>query len=231
MTTAKIIAIGGGGFTHDQDPVLENFIVNQCTRKQPKIGYIGNANGDISLRIDRFYKRFSSFDATLSHLLETDFKDNANAWIKQQDIIYVGGGHTANMLDTWFETSVADALRQAAESGAILCGVSAGAVCWYDHALSDSSGILAPLTALGLLKGSCCPHYSTEPLRQIAFSEHIAKGLISDGIAIDDGVAVLTSSNGSVTAFSARKGAGAYYVKKQNNTAITTSIPILNLGK
>ena len=228
MTAITIIAIGGGGFSHKRDPALEDFIVSQCSQTKPKIGYIGNANGDMGLRIDRFYKRFSGFEASLSHLLKTDFEHDANDWIKQQDIIYVGGGHTANMLDDWLKYSVADALQQAAERGTLLCGVSAGAVCWYQQALSDSSGILEPLPALGLLKGSCCPHYSTQPQRQKAFSQHIAGGQISDGIAIDDGVAVLTQTNGSITAFSARKGAQAYFVKKQNNRVSSTPVPAWN---
>ena len=30
----KIIAIGGGGFTHKSDEVLDKFVIDQCKKKQ-----------------------------------------------------------------------------------------------------------------------------------------------------------------------------------------------------
>ena len=34
--TKKIIAIGGGGFTHKSDAILDKFVIDQCKNKQIK---------------------------------------------------------------------------------------------------------------------------------------------------------------------------------------------------
>ena len=76
--------------------------------------------------------------------------------------------------------------------------------------MSDSGGNgLAPAAGIGLLAGSCCPHYSSEPQRQAAFAACIARGDLPDGIAIDDGVAVLVDGTGRMSAFSTRPRATA----------------------
>ncbi|MFD4753950.1 Type 1 glutamine amidotransferase-like domain-containing protein [Streptomyces sp. NPDC058426] len=83
-----------------------------------------------------------------------------------QDLLYGGGGSTANLLAVWRARGVGQLMREAAERGALLCGISAGANCWAAASLNDSYGPLAdsygPLAVLadglGLLPGSFCPH-------------------------------------------------------------------------
>ena len=103
--------------------------------------------------------------------------------------------------------------------------VSTGAVCWFDFALSDSGGAgLLPLAGLGLIAGSCCPHHSSEPYRQSAFRDQIAGGMLPEGIAFDDGVAVLILPGQSPVAFAARTGAGAYSVRRAAGGAVTAPL-------
>jgi dipeptidase E len=95
----------------------------------------------------------------------------------------------------------------------VLSGVSAGAVCWFDMALSESGGDgLVALPTLGFVSGSCCPHYSTEEHRRASFAEFIEQGLLPTGIAIDDGVAVHLRGGEIVGGVSARKDACAYHL-------------------
>ena len=37
--TKKIIAIGGGGFTHESDDTLDQFFLDQCSKKKIKLGF------------------------------------------------------------------------------------------------------------------------------------------------------------------------------------------------
>lgn len=223
-----IIAIGGGGFTHGTDSALEHFILEQCRKTRPRIGYIGAANEDDAGRIDLFYQRFSSLGAS-SHLLQKESVSTASAWIIEQDIIYVAGGNTADLIRFLQNTGLDGPLLKAAQGGTILAGVSAGAVCWFEFALSDSRGHgLEVLPGLGLIRGSCCPHYSSEAGRRPVFEKQIAARILPTGIAIDDGVAVLLRHRQSPLAFAAREGKGAYLVYQLSDESMVIPLETVN---
>ena len=102
-----------------------------------------------------------------------------------------------------------------AHRGVVLAGVSAGTVCWFDAALSTSGGKgLRPLSCFGLAGGGCYPHYDSEPERRPAFRDRIARGELPDGLAIDDGAAVLLGASGPRGALSMRPGANIYRVRR-----------------
>jgi len=81
------------------------------------------------------------------------------------DIIYEGGGNTLGMITLWKETGFDKVLRGAWESGNVICGVSAGANCWFEKCSSDSLSITegkgSPIISadcLGFLPGLFVPH-------------------------------------------------------------------------
>jgi dipeptidase E len=55
----NIIAVGGGGFTHEIDSELEDYIFQQLPVTNPAIGFIPTASGDSEIKITRFYVRIS----------------------------------------------------------------------------------------------------------------------------------------------------------------------------
>ena len=226
MAYLRLFAIGGVGFSQQDDPQLEDFILAQISSARPHIGYIGTASQDDPERIRRFYTRFSAASAEVSHLPVSASIADAQTWSVHMNAIYVGGGNTIRLLDTWRQTGLHHVLLSAARRGVLLAGVSAGAVAWFEYALSDASGQgLAPLRGLGAFSGSCCPHYSSEPQRQTEYQAHIARGTLPDGIAIDDGVGVLFDQTGPLQVVSARAGAGAYLVRRARNNAISEPLP------
>jgi peptidase E len=159
--------------------------------------------------------RFADLAGSLSHLPLGASSAEASAWAASLDLIYVGGGNTARLVSHFRETGIADVLAEATAKGTVLAGVSAGAACWFDKVLTDSLGNgLRPMDGLGIVPGSCCPHYSTEPLRQTAFPEAIARGTLPEGYAIDDGAAIRLISSGEAEVFSARMNAGARRLPK-----------------
>lgn len=204
-----VIAIGGGGFTHGEDPALDLFCLKGLPER-PRLGFIGAASQDDPVKIARFHARFADLAGSLSHLPLGAGSAQAAAWAATLDLIYVGGGHTARLVSHLRETGIADVLAEATAKGTVLAGVSAGAACWFDKVLTDSLGNgLRPMDGLGIVPGSCCPHYSTEPLRKIAFPEAIARGDLPAGYAIDDGAAIRLISTGETEVFSARMNASA----------------------
>ena len=99
--TKKIIAIGGGGFTHESDDTLDQFFLDQCSKKKIKLGFLATASKDDVKKISIFYKKFKNKNLEISHFNLTQKIDGFSSWILNKDIIYVGGGNTSFMLAIW----------------------------------------------------------------------------------------------------------------------------------
>ncbi|MBC8454352.1 MAG: Type 1 glutamine amidotransferase-like domain-containing protein [Pelagibacterales bacterium] len=210
--TKKIIAIGGGGFTHESDDTLDQFFLDQCSKKKIKLGFLATASKDDVKKISIFYKKFKNKNLELSHFNLTQKIDGFSSWILNKDIIYVGGGNTSFMLDIWRKNSLDKIFKKAYENGIVLAGVSAGAGCWFDWILSDSVGPgLKPLKGISLISGSCTPH-SSEEKRINQFELNIKNGELPPGLAIDDGVAVLFIDGKPSEVYSSRKNHKAYFI-------------------
>jgi len=54
-----------------------------------------------------------------------------------QDLIFVGGGNTANLAAIWGVHGVDTLLRRAWEQGTVMAGVSAGGLCWFEEGVTD----------------------------------------------------------------------------------------------
>ena len=210
----KIIAIGGGGFTHHSDESLDQFVLDQSKKINNKIGFLATASKDDKEKISSFYKRFGNIDSELSHFNLTLNVDGFSEWILEKDIIYIGGGNTVFMLEIWRKYKLEQIFKNAYEKGIILSGVSAGAVCWFDWILSDSVGPgFNPLRGINLISGSCTPH-SSNIKRINQFESDIKDSKLPNGIAIDDGVAVVFIDGKPTEVYSSRKNHKAYFLDK-----------------
>lgn len=216
----QIIAMGGGGFSMEPDNLLlDAYILHQSPRPMPKICFLPTASGDSDRYITRFYDTFTRLDCQPSHLsLFRPPLEGPASFIQEQDIIYVGGGSTFNMLAIWRAWQLENMLQQAWESGTILCGLSAGSLCWFEEGLSDSvvPGQYAKLSALGFLFGSHCPHYDGEHQRRPIYQQQIREGNLTSGIAADDGVALHYIDRKLSRVVSSRPKARAYRVYLNN---------------
>jgi peptidase E len=143
-----------------------------------------------------------------------------------------GGGSTANMLAIWRLHSVDRMLREAWESGVILAGISAGMICWFEASVTDSFGRgLAPFhDGLGLVPGSACPHYDSEPNRRPSYQQLIGEGALPAGIAADDGAAVHFVGTDLVEAVSSRPNACAYRVELRHGRLLEQPLETRYLG-
>ena len=113
-------------------------------------------------------------------------------YLLSQDVILVLGGNTANLLAVWRAHGVDLALKEAWEAGVVLCGGSAGSLCWFECGTTDSFDVneLKPLyDGLGFLPGSHCPHYDGEEKRRPLYHSLISEGF-PPGYAIDDDAAI-----------------------------------------
>ncbi len=206
-------------------PVLEDYILTLSETKRPRICFVPTASGDSEGYISQFYRRFTDKRCEPTHLsLFNRDGRNLNEFAKSQDVIYVGGGNTANMLAIWRLHGWDKALRQAFDGGTILAGVSAGSICWFEAGVTDSFGDqLAPLDCLGFLSGSNCPHYDSEPERLPAYHRLVHEGMVS-GIAADDGVALHFVDRRLHRVVSSRSEARAYRVELHGGEVTETPL-------
>jgi len=230
----QIIAMGGGGFSMEPDNLLlDQYVLQQSTEPRPKVCFIPTASGDSESYIQRFYEAFAQLNCIPSHLsLFRPPADNLEQFILAQDILYVGGGSTKNMLVLWREWGLDRALRTAWERGKVLAGISAGSICWFEEGVTDSYfGSLTGISALGFLPGSNCPHYDGEGDRRPAFHQLLASGQMGDGYAADDGVALHYVDTRLQRIVSSRPKAKAYYVSQQSGLVKEEVVDPVYLGQ
>lgn len=225
--------MGGGGFS-DDDPVLDRYVFDLVDASRPRVCFVPTASGDIPPYLVRFYEAFParSFETSVLRLFQREVED-LDAFLGEHDVIYVGGGNTANLLDVWRRHGVDRALASAWEAGVVLCGVSAGANCWFEASTTDSFlvGRADPLLdGLGLLPGAFSPHFDSEPARRPRFHELVGTGELPDGLACDDFAAVRFDGTTLVEAVASRPGAGAYRVARSASGATEERLPIRALG-
>ncbi len=186
----QIVAMGGGGFSMEpENPLLDDFVLSLAGKDDPRVCFVPTASGDSGEYIQRFHDAFAGRAVTADLALSSTDPAAVRAIVREQDVIYVGGGNTANLLAMWRRHGFDLVVREAYEAGVVLAGVSAGALCWFEGGVTDSFGPLRPLhDGLSLLPGSFCPHYDGEPKRRAAYRVAIAEGLPA-GLAADDGAA------------------------------------------
>lgn len=230
----QIIAMGGGGFAIEPDnPLMDRYILKQARAIKPKICYLPTASGDSQENIQQFYSAFHQHDCTSSHLalfkLPTcDLED----FILAQDIIYVGGGNTRNLLVLWKEWKLDVYLRRAWENDTVLTGSSAGANCWFEHAATvPFPGQIKLIQGLGLLPGGFCPHYDDEPVRRPGYHRLVSEGLITDSKAASNGAALHYRNQELYRVVSSRPEVRAYDVKLMNGKVVETVITPQYLGE
>jgi dipeptidase E len=203
--------MGGGGFTMDErNPALDALVLALTGKAVPNVCFLPTASGDPRDQVTRFHERFGSWPCqptilSLFHLAR-DRIDPA-AHLLAQDAIYVGGGSLRNLLAIWREHGVDEAMRAAWESGVVLAGLSAGAMCWFEGGISMSAGAPAPVRGLGLLRGSLSVHLDGEAERLPIFRRAIASGALPPGYAVDDGAALLFAGTKFVECVASRPGA------------------------
>ncbi len=208
----QIIAIGGGGFTHNEDRDLDQFFVDKISKENSSIGFLPTASNDDTNKTELFYKRFENTNFKVSHFNLVSSVKGFERWLSGLNAIYVGGGNTKFMLELWKKNNLFETFKEVYSSGVILSGVSAGAACWFDCFLTDSDGPgFKPLSGIGLISGSFTPHYS-DVKRANKYSEYIKNKTLPSGIAVDDGVAVLFIDGKPTEVYSSRESHDAYFV-------------------
>ncbi len=206
---------------------LDRYVLAAARRKRPRVCLIATAGGDPGKHVRQFYRMFRAVDCVPSHLdVFAVPREGVDAFLAAQDVVYVGGGNTRNLVLLWRAWGVDRALRKACASGTVLAGISAGALCWFREGITDSwPGRLAPLRCLGFIDASFSPHYDGEPGRRPAFQGLIARGRLRSGYAADDGVALRFENGVFREAVAEDAGKSAYRVVRAGRGVREQALP------
>lgn len=213
MSEPTIAALGGLSWDDDERRRLEGYVLGLAGKERPHVLVVPTAMADDVEETLRIVTEFSD-RAQVSYLPFFPWPPpDLRRLALEQDLIYVTGGNTANALAIWRTHGFDEVLRAAWEAGVVLAGWSAGMLCWFEAAVTDSFGpqLTGMRDGLGFLPGSACPHYDGEPERRPVYSKLVAEGF-PPGLAADDSVALRFEGTELVETISVRSGARAYRV-------------------
>ena len=231
-----IFAMGGGGFTMEpNNPLLDDFVLSLAPRSGggPRILFLPTASGDTTAQINAFYARFSGRACVAEHLSLfrlQDIERPLEEMILSQEIVYVGCGSMRNLLAIWRAHELDRLLIEAWRRGCVLAGLSAGAMCWCQGAVTRSSGPPEAIDGLGLLEGSLTVHADGEPERLPVWLANVRDGSLPGGWAVDDGVGLLFGGQRLRRIVSSRPGASAQRVDAIAGELVRARLEPLLLG-
>ena len=141
-----MILIGGGELKNRETLAIDEYIANEAKRRagaRRACGlFIPTASHDCMPYYNTFHKAYTGLfdiktDVALTIGREYD-REKMKAKFEKADFLYVGGGNTVFMLEHWKESGLLRYIEEAYERGVLICGLSAGAICWFEEMYSDS---------------------------------------------------------------------------------------------
>ncbi len=176
------------------NPLLDDYVLALSRKegRRPRVCFLPSASGDADHYIVRFYRAFPAGRCEASHISlfrREQGPEDLREHLLSQDLIYVGGGSVISLLGAWRAHGIDEILREAWEAGIVLCGLSAGSLCWFEEAVSGFHGAPKRLEGLGVLPFSNCVHYERGGPRRESYHRFLREGMCG-GYAAEDGAAL-----------------------------------------
>ncbi|MBO4573227.1 MAG: Type 1 glutamine amidotransferase-like domain-containing protein [Clostridia bacterium] len=226
------VSIGGGDLRTKTTLKIDSYVAALAKKHaQGKRAYglfIGTASHDFMPYFNTFRKTFTGefdikADCALTVYGEMSYEKIA-AKFEKADFLYIGGGDTVFMLDTWKKTGLYDLVLNAYERGVIVSGLSAGGICFFETMYTDSSFVTGGdsysfYPGMNVIKGTMCPHYDD---RKPDFNAALLNSEINSSYAVEADSA-LVFKNGELVG-SLSSGGKSYILRKNLGTIETFEI-------
>ena len=203
------------------NPLLDDYVLGLCEAERPRVCFLPQASGDADHYIVRFYRAFAAHRCEATHISlfrREQGPEDIRAHLLSQDLIYVGGGSVISLLGVWRAHGIDTILREAWEAGVVLCGLSAGSLCWFAEAVTGFHGAPQRLDGMGLLPFSNCVHYEPKSQRMRA------------GYAAEDGAALHFQGEELARVVSSRPDARGYRLDVSGRRVVEMRIATTFLG-
>ena len=192
----------------------------QVTGRTPRVLHVNTAGGDQRTPEGDEVAAGRAAGVEVSHLRlfpHPNVPDLRGA-VLDSDVVWVGGGSVANLLAVWRVHGLDSVFREAWQSGVVLAGISAGALCWHSSGSTSSfgPGIGIFTNGLGFLPHSLGVHYDSDGNRPVQHERAIAEGELPAGFALDEGVGIVYRGT-EVTEVVAQSSGNAYWIEREGN--------------
>ena len=231
-TGRQIVAFGGGGFSMESDnPLLDSFVCSLTGTLRPHACFLPTASGDADHYIVRFYNAFRdrSYPSHISLFRRERGVGNIRDHLLSQDLIYIGGGSVINMLAVWRAHGIDEILRECWETGVVLCGLSAGSLCWFTHAFTGYQADTRLVPGLGIVPFGNAVHFEHGSDRHREFERRLDEAS-AVGYGVDDGAALHFIGTDLAQVVASRPGSRAYRIDRRGDRARTTRLATRHLG-
>ncbi len=229
----QIVAFGGGGFSMESgNPLLDDYVLGLSRSERPRVCFLPTASGDADHYIVRFYRAFPPERCESSHISlfrREQGPEDIRSHLLSQDLIYVGGGSVISLLGVWRAHGIDAILREAWEAGVVLCGLSAGSLCWFSEAVTGFHGPPKRVEGIGLLPFSNCVHYEPRSSRRLAYHEFLREGM-RPGYAAEDGAALHFVGSELHRVVASRTESRGYRLDADGQRVVEMRIATLYLG-
>lgn len=219
----RIVAISGGDLQSNFP--INKYIVNMDKKNIHNLLFIGTASEDAEGYKDNIKMAFEPLNCCVKALClsqKTYTEKEIDELLEWADIIYVGGGNTFYMMEVWRKYGLDGKLKEIySKDTAILTGISAGAMCWFNCGHSNSevfwvNGVVGygwVEELLNIHPYAFCPHYEE---RVESFDKMIMEKSI-EGIAMEVDTAFV-EQNGRIKYIKCNEASKVYIIKNANGT-------------
>jgi len=215
------------------NPLLDDYVLALTGAERPRVCFLPSASGDADHYIVRFYRAFSAHRCEANHISlfrREQGPEDLRRHLLSQDLVYVGGGSVVSLLGVWRAHGIDAILREAWEAGVVLCGLSAGSLCWFAEAMTGFHGAPQRLDGLGLLPFSNCVHYEPGSERRRSYHRFLLEGMRA-GYAAEDGAALHFTGAELSRAISSRPEASCYRLDVAEQRVVEMRIATTYLGE
>ena len=207
----RIIAIGGGELKERTTLKIDEYIAGlakaRAGERRANALFIPTASHDFMPYYNTFHKVYTGVfdiktDVALTVFKEPDL-ERLKAKFEKADMIYVGGGDTVFMMQSWEKSGLLPLIKDAYERGVVLAGLSAGAICWFSDIYTDSALVngdgeekYAMFKGLGWKKGVISPHYGSRMLdfdKIVCYNYDCAYGIEDNAAIVIENVEIVVS--------------------------------------
>lgn len=181
-----LVLIGGTTYFWRGTEAIDRAAIEAMSLDAP-IAFVPAANCQLEYGTS-FLATYRSLGAPDGYVVPVHDRDSAHdtenaALLREAGLIYFGGGDTTALLASMTDTPALEAVVDAYERGAVICGMSAGAIGLSERGLSLGAGVLDGWSMVSRVLVSV--HHSAE--REEAFEaamrehcEHLGLGLAED---------------------------------------------------
>ena len=155
MAERTIISIGGGELRERTTLKIDEYIAGRAKARagirRANALFLPTASHDFMPYYNTFHKVYTGVFDIKTDVALCVFKDADLARMREKfekaDMIYAGGGDTVFMIEQWKKSGLLPLIREAYERGVVICGLSAGAICWFSDMYTDSATAAATAAA------------------------------------------------------------------------------------